>query len=163
MSQLQSLRQRWQQLAVRERNGLALAAALVLVLIFWKVLVAPAVHTLRTVEAQSQAVELELEKMQRLQQRARTLQGQPALSASVVEKMLQAYADKLGKDAELKVRGDQATLTLHNVAATTLAQWLSDDRAAPLRFSELHLERDGGGADVRWSGDVVFQLPAASR
>ena len=155
------LQARWAALAVRERRALLLAGAVVAAALGWSVLLGPALATLRGVPAQSQVLDTEIEHMQGLQARAQALQAQPALTAAVLEKLLQARAAVLGKDATLQLHGDQATLTLLRVPAQNLSQWLADARGEQLHPSELHLQREGDAADVRWSGTMVFRLPLA--
>lgn len=163
MKAFDKLAQRWASLAARERQALVLAAVLLLALALWSGLLGPALRTLREAPAQTQALDAELEHMQRLQLRAQALQSQPALAPSVAEQLLRSYAAALGKDATLQLHGDQATLTLVRVPAQNLSQWLADARADQLASGEVHLQSEGSAADVRWSGSLVFQLPAVGR
>lgn len=153
------LKARWAALAARERRALSLAGVVLVAALVWSVLLGPAVATLRAASAKNQALDAELERMQMLQARALALQAQPALAASVVEKLLQSYVATLGKDATLQMQGDQATVTLVGVPAQNLSQWLADARGEKLRPSALHLQREGSAADIRWNGSMVFKMP----
>lgn len=161
MSTLNLLKARWASLALRERRALLAAAVLLLGVLVWQVLLGPALQTLRSARTTMQRLDAEVERMQSLQARAQALQAQPALTASAVEHLLQRDLAALGKAATLQLQGDQATLTLTQVPAIALAQWLADARAEKLHPAELHLQRDGSAAEVRWSGTMVFLLPSS--
>ena len=163
MAWQKTLQARWAALAARERRGLAIAALVVALAMFWGVLVAPALRTLKSVEPQRAALAAELEHMQALQVRATQLQAKPALVPKDSLKNLQAAANALGKNATLQVLGEQATLSLKQVSAQDLAQWLAPQSALGLSPVEAHLQRDAGTALPVWSGTLVFQLPPATR
>jgi general secretion pathway protein M len=151
---------RWAALGVREQRSLTLAAAVLGLALFWSVLLAPALRTLKSVDAQNAVLGKELERMQALQTRARALQAQPALAPKESLKALQTAATGLGKNAVLQVVGEQATLTLKQVSATALAQWLTPQAGAGLSPLEARLQREGSSTEPLWSGTLVFRLPA---
>ena len=163
MAWQKTLQTRWAALAAREQRGLSVAALVVVLAIFWGLLVAPALRTLKSLEPQRAALATELEHMQALQLRATQLQAKPALIPKDALKTLQAAATALGKNATLQVLGEQATLSLKQVSAPDLAQWLAPQSASGLSPVEAHLQRDAGSASPMWSGTLVFQLPPAAR
>jgi general secretion pathway protein M len=163
MAWQKTLQVRWAALAARERRGLAVAALVVVAAVIWGILLAPALRTLRGVEPQRAALAAELERMQALQTRAAQLQAKPALIPKDSLKTLQSAANALGKNATLQVLGEQATLSLKQVSAQDLAQWLAPQSASGLNPVEAHLQRDAGSALPLWTGTLVFQLPPAAR
>lgn len=157
-----NIKTRWAAMGAREQRGLRLAAAVLVLALVWSVLLAPALRTLKNVDAQNTLLGKELERMQALQTRARALQAQPALAPKESLKALQTAATALGKSAVLQVAGEQATLTLKQVGASALAQWLTPQAGAGLSPFEAHLQREGSSAEPLWSGTLVFRLPAGA-
>lgn len=153
---------RWAAMATRERQGLTLAACLVGAALVWGVLVAPALRTLKSVNAQSVALGAEQERMAALQARAKALQTQPVVAPQDALRALQAAAAGVGKNASLQVVGEHATLTLKQVSSATMAQWLSPQPGLSLSPLEVHVQREAGAAEALWSGTLVFRLPANS-
>jgi general secretion pathway protein M len=156
---LQPLLAKWAGMAPREQRGVRLAALLVGVALVWTVLLAPALRTLQKAPAQHQALDAELERMLRLQLRARALQSQTAVSAAEALNALQTSIAQLGNGATVRVLGDQVTLTLQQVGAKELAQWLTQPGASlQVQPAEVHLQRDAQGKPS-WSGTLTFTLP----
>jgi general secretion pathway protein M len=153
------LKARWQALAPREQRGLGLAAVLVGLALLWSVALAPALRTLRGVEAQNIQLGTTAERMQALQARAKLLQAKPLTPPGDTLKALQAATTALGKQATLQVLGEQATVTVRQASALSLANWLAPEAGAVLSPSEAHLQRDAGSAEALWSGTLVFRLP----
>ena len=156
------LQARWAALGAREQRSLTLAAAVLGLALVWSVLLAPALRTLKSVDAQNAVLGKELERMQALQTRAKALQAQPALAPKEALQTLQTAATALGKSAVLQVVGEQATLTLKQISAPALAQWLTPQAGAGLSPFEAHLQREGSKAEPLWSGTLVFRLPAGN-
>lgn len=159
MAWQQVLTARWQALAVREQRAVALAAALVGAALVWSVALAPALRTLKNADTQSAQLSLTAERMQALQARARQLQAQPLAAPTDTLNALQAATAALGKTASLQVLGEQATLTLRQASAQSLAAWFSPEAGSGLSPTEAHLQRDGGATPALWSGTLVFRLP----
>jgi general secretion pathway protein M len=153
---------RWAALAARERQGLTIAAWVVGAALVWGVLIAPAVRTLKSVDAQSTALSAELERMAALQARAKALQSQPVMAAQDALKALQSAVAGVGKNASLQVSGELATLTLKQVSSATMAQWLGPQPGLSLSPFEVRVQRDLGAAEALWSGTLVFRLPGNS-
>jgi general secretion pathway protein M len=153
------LKARWAALGAREQRALRLASAVVLAALLWLVLLAPALRTLKSAEAQNLQLSTELEHMQALQLRAKTLRATPALSAQETLLALQSASNALGKSAELQVVGEQATLRFKQLSTEALAQWLRPPPESGQSPAEAQLQRDA--ATALWSGSMVFQLPTA--
>ncbi len=150
---------RWQALALREQRGLGIASALVLASLVWSVALAPALRTLKGVEAQNMQLGITAERMQALQARAKLLQAKPLATPANTLRALQSATTALGKVASLQVLGEQATVTLRQISASALAAWLSPETGVGLSPSEVHLQRDANSAEPQWSGTLVFRLP----
>ena len=159
----------WARLGARERRLVALAATVVGLALLWWLLLAPALHTLRSAHTQHAKLDAQLQHMQALASEAQQLQAQPRTSPEDAARALQASVTAtLGAGAKLALSGDRATLTLQGVQADALANWLAqarnNARAVP---QEAHLTRSanprqGNGAPtptVRWDGTLVLSLP----
>lgn len=153
------LQARWRTLAPRERNGVAIAASVVGVLLLWLVALQPAWRTLREVPAQVDALEAQLQQMQRLAGETRELRAQPVVSSSQAEAALRASTERLGSGAKLTLQGDRATVQLSGVQGPALAAWLAETRsAARARPVEAALTRGATG----FNGTVVLALGGRS-
>lgn len=151
-SQLQA---RWRQLARRERRLVTAMVVVIGLVLLWWVAVAPAWTTLRETPAQLDAVELQLQQMQRLAAESRELRGLPAVKRSQAEDALRGATERLGPNAKLALQGDRAILTLSGVPGDALVAWLGEVRsAARARPDEAKLSRGAGG----YSGSVVLSL-----
>ena len=170
-----ALATRWAQLAERERRMALVAIILVGAAMLWWLGLAPALRSLRGVDARHQQIDSQLQQMQTLQAQAKTLQAQPKLSHEEAVRALEASVKQgLGPSARLQVAGERATVTLKGVGADALAQWLTqarvNARAAP---SEARLVRSASvGAPTSpntapspsinaatWDGTLVMSLP----
>jgi general secretion pathway protein M len=160
MAWQQPLKTRWAALGAREQRGIALAAGVLGAALVWSVALAPALRTLKTAEAQSAQLGATTERMQALQARARLLQAQPATAPQDALKTLQSATNLLGKSASLQVVGEQATLSLKQVSAASLAPWLTPAAGGSPSPAEAHLQRDAGSTEPLWSGILVFRMPA---
>lgn len=159
MSWRTGLLQRWQAASRRDRRGLALALAVVLAALLWLAL-APALATLRSVAAQRDALEAQLQVMLRLQAQAKALQAQPRVAVEEARRLLEASLKPLGASAHMALAGEQASVTFKGIAPEALLQWLAqvrlNARALPL---QAHLQRNAGGG---WDGTLVLTLNARS-
>lgn len=168
-SSASALQAAWNKLAPREQTLVSAAAAVVGLALLWWLLLAPALHTLRSAHTQHAKLDAQLQHMQALASEAQQLQAQPRTSPEEAARALQASVTAtLGAGAKLALSGDRATLTLQGVQADALATWLAqarnNARAVP---QEAHLTRSanprqGNGAPtptVRWDGTLVLSLP----
>lgn len=151
-------RARWRALAPRERRGLATAAVLLGVFVLWLVAVQPAWRTLRSAPAQIDALDLQLQQMQRLAAEARDLRATPPVAPAQAAEALRGATQALGERARLTLQGDRAVVSLTGVAGDRLAAWLAEARsAARARPVEAQLTRGAQG----YSGSVVLTLGGA--
>lgn len=161
-SLVSGLGRRWQQLAPREKSTLRLGAGVVVVLALWTLLLAPAWHTLQRAQGQHRVLDAELQTMQRLRDAALALQDEPLRSRDAMVQALQRTLQPLGTSAQLQVSGTQATLTLRQIPAGLLADWLIQSRAqARMQPDEIRLARATSAAAAVWSGTLVYTLPPA--
>ncbi|MBE7366772.1 type II secretion system protein GspM [Ramlibacter pallidus] len=157
---VQDLRTRWAGLAPREQALVTAAAGLVVLALLWWILLGPALATLRSAEAQHRVLDQQVLQMRRLQAQARTMQAQPKQNPDEAMRQLEAaIRQQLGVSARYSIAGERVTVTLANVPAPALAQWLtqvrSNARAIP---GEAKLARNPAGG---WDGTLVLTLPAA--
>jgi general secretion pathway protein M len=155
----QQLQAHWATLAPRERALVGGAAAIVVLALAWWILLGPAIATLRGAEAQHRALDAQVAQMQRLAAQAKAMQALPRQNPDEAMRQLEAaIREQLGTGARYSVAGDRVTLTLVNVPAAALAQWLAqvrtNARAIP---GEAKLTRNATGG---WDGSVVLALPA---
>lgn len=155
----QLLRQRWAALAPREQALVAGAGALVALALLWWILLAPAIATLRSADAQHRSLGAQLQQMRRLQAQAQAMQAQPRQSRDDAMRQLEtAIRQHLGVTARYTIAGERVTVTLANAPAAGLAQWLSDVRTnAHALPGEARLTRNANGG---WDGTLVVTLPA---
>lgn len=126
---LRQFQARWRALDAREQTLATSAVLLVGLALVWWLLVAPPLRTLRTAEAQQRSLDVQLQKMQALQAQAQALQTQTKLGRDEAVRALEASVkQRLGVAGQLAVVGDRATVTLRNVPADALAQWLAQAR-----------------------------------
>lgn len=146
---------RWQALGTRERGALQIAGAILLALLVWSLAVQPAWRTLKSAPAQLEALELQLQDMQRLAQETRELREQPAVPAAQATQALQAATSHLGNGVRLSLNGDRATLSFDGLNTEQLQGWLGEVRsAARARPVEAQLQRGAKG----YAGTIVLAL-----
>lgn len=150
----QAVKAAWAARTGRERQALALAAAVIGAYLLWAVALAPALGTLRQAPAQRAALERQMEHMQALAAEAQALRATPPLAAAQAQALLTAAVVRLGDKARLMLQGDRAVLTLNGLDGTQLALWLADVRAAArVRVIEAQLNRTPQGG---YTGSVVL-------
>ena len=165
MNALNSLRThavaRWQALTPREQRSLSLLGALLALLLFWSVAIAPALNTLRDSDSRRAQIGQEHAHMLALQAQAKALQTRTPLSREEALRQLQSLTPS--PSIQLTTQGDRVSVQLKAVSASTLAQWLAQARqhaqALPL---EAHLTRNTAGPGqnlVLWDGHLVLSLP----
>jgi general secretion pathway protein M len=157
-----TLKARWLALAPREQRGLTLAATALLAALVWSVLLAPALRALRSATSQHAQLDAKMEHMLAMQTRVKTLQSKPVVSRQDVMTALRSAAEQLGKGATLQVAGDQATVTVKQLSAQSLAPWFAPVSAAGLSPTDVHLQRSPGTGEPLWTGVLVFRLPAGA-
>ena len=145
----------WRARAPRERR-IATAGVLALtVLIVWLLFVQPAWRTLRAAPAQLDALEVQLQQLQRLAAESQSLKGAAPVTSAQAGLALKAATDRLGDKARLTLLGDRATLTLTGANTEALRGWLQEARsAARVRPVDAQLTRGAQG----YSGTIVVSL-----
>jgi general secretion pathway protein M len=145
--------QRWAALPARERMGAGLAAVAIGVLLVWWIGVAPALRALRETPAQIDALDAQLQSMQRMALEARELRGAAPVPANQAALALKSATDRLGDKGRIAVQNDRATLTLSGVTGEALRAWLTEARSgARARPIEAQLTRGPQG----YAGTIVL-------
>lgn len=160
MSALTSLRaqaaSRWQALNPREQRSMSVLAALLAVLIFWSLAIAPALNTLRDSDNRRALIGQQQANMLALQAQAQALQTRTPLARDEALRNLQGLTP--GAQMQLNVQGDRVTVQLKAVPAATLANWLAQARSQAQALPvEAHLTR--GSTAMTWDGSLVLSLP----
>ena len=153
---LAQARTRWSRLARRERQWVSAACALVALALLWALAVQPAWRTLRDAPALIDAVDLQLQQMQRMAAETRELRALPPVRQAQAIDALRGATERLGPSAKLSLVGDRATVSFDAVAGDALAAWLGEVRsAARARPDEARLSRTPAG---RYSGSITLGL-----
>lgn len=161
-SALEPLRARWIRLPGREKNGIRLAGLLVLAFLLWQFSIGPSLATLRSSNAQSKALGLQLQAMQAMQVQAQAVQKQPPLGFDeAVRALTAATKQTLGASAQLVLAGDRASITVKEASPDALAEWLAQARLnARSALIEARLVRASTPGGPVWNGVLVMGLPA---
>jgi general secretion pathway protein M len=155
---LAPLRARWQGLALRERRLLMLGAVLLLAFLLWLLAVQPALRTIGTAPAQLDALDGQLQTMQRSASEATQLRAAPPVNAAQAQAALKTATDRLGDRGKLALQGDRAVLTLKDVGTGALTDLLAEARSgARARPVEATLSRGAQG----YSGSLVLAIGGA--
>lgn len=156
---LATLRARWAALAPRERQGLALAAAVLAAYLLWAQAIAPAWRTLRSAPAQADALGAQWQQMQAQAAEAARLRAVPPVPLDQAQAALAAATERLGAPGKLSLQGERALLTLKGASGAQLAAWLAEARAgARARVVEATLTQ---GAPGLYDGSLTLALGAA--
>lgn len=149
----------WRTRAPRERLALGLAGSVVGLFLVWLVFVQPAWRTLREAPPRLDALDAQLQQMQRLAAESQGLRGVAAVPQAQAAAALKAATDRLGDKGRLSLQGDRASLTLNGASPEALRGWLLEVRsAARVRPTEAQLSRGPQG----YSGTIVVQLSTGS-
>lgn len=152
------LRERYRTLAPRERLLVALAAGVLLFYAVWSAAVQPALRTVREAPARLEALEAQLQDIQRLAGESRALRNATPVSAAQSGAALRAATERLGGAGRIALLSDRATLTLTQVHGDALQSWLNEARtAARARVVDAQLTRNAQG----YSGSIVVSFGAA--
>jgi general secretion pathway protein M len=126
---LAPLSERWRALTPRDRNMVALAGVVLCLFLVWTLALQPALRTLSSAPAELDALDLELQTMQRLATESTELRAAPAVTAAQAVASLQAATAALGEQGKLSLQGERAVLTLSGVGTAALGEWLAAARA----------------------------------
>jgi general secretion pathway protein M len=147
---------RWQALGARERLVARVALVLIVLGLIWAVALAPALRTLREAPAQLDALDAQLQAIQRQAAEVPELRAAPPVATAQALEALKSATDRLGAKGKLNVQGDRVVLTLTGASGETLRAWLNEARSgARARPLEAQLTRGPEG----YSGSVVLALP----
>lgn len=150
----------WRARAPRERLLIGVAASAVAALLLWTVALQPALRTLRAAPAQIDALDAQLQEMQRLAGEVRELRATPPVSTEQSAAAARASVERLGAKARLVQQGDRVVVTLDTVSTPVLRDLLQELRqGARTRPLEATLTRTPQG----FSGTLVLALPGAAR
>lgn len=145
----------WAARNPRERRLLLAGAAVLGAALLWLAF-APALRTLKAAPQQLEALELQLQSMQRLAGEAQALRATVPVPPEQARAALQGTAGRLGDAARLTLQGERAVLTLTSLPAEQLTAWLAEARInARARVVESQLQRTPQGG---YSGTVVLAL-----
>jgi general secretion pathway protein M len=150
-----------QGLPARQQKALRLAAWVVGVALLWWVALAPAVSTLRQARAQHIELDKSLGRMQEMAASAeiiRTQNAAPVPAPEVARQALEQATSGLGAGAQLAQQGDRVTVTLREIPAATLAQWLQQVRVNA-RVVPVQVQLQRSGNNPSWTGQVVLGGP----
>lgn len=150
----------WRSRAKRERQAVVLVAAVIGLFIVWSLFVQPAWRTAREAPAQLDALEAQLQQMQRVAAESRGLRSTAPVGSAQAGIALKAASDRLGDKARLNLQNDRAILTLTGgVTPEALRAWLSEARAgARARPIEAQLQRGPNG----YTGTLTVSFGGAS-
>lgn len=151
----------WDGLGAREKRLVLSALALVALALVWWIAIGPALQTLRGAAEAHRSLDTQVQQMKALAAQAQALQSQPKANPDESLRALEAATtQRLGTGARLTVVGDRATLTLRNVPADALSQWLAQARInARALPSEARLVRNPAPGSASWDGTLVLNLP----
>ena len=137
-----------------------LVAAVIGLFIVWSLFVQPAWRTAREAPAQLDALEAQLQQMQRVAAESRGLRSTAPVGSAQAGIALKAASDRLGDKARLNLQNDRAILTLTGgVTPEALRAWLSEARAgARARPIEAQLQRGPNG----YTGTLTVSFGGAS-
>ncbi len=150
---------RWQALRPREQRGLSLLGALLAVLLFWLIAIAPALNTLRDSDHRRAQIGQQHAHMLALQAQAQALQTRTPISRDEALRNLQGLTPS--EQIQLNVQGDRVMVQLKAVPAAALASWLTQARSQAQALPvEAHLTRSNTA--MTWDGSLVMSLPSRS-
>ncbi len=150
---------RWQALSPREQRGFSLLGALLAVLLFWLIAIAPALNTLRGSDHRRAQIGQQHAHMLALQAQAQALQTRTPISREEALRNLQGLTP--GAQMQLNVQGDRVMVQLKAVPAAALASWLTQARSQAQALPvEAHLTRSNTA--MTWDGSLVMSLPSRS-
>ena len=152
--------------APRERQALFAMAWVLGLALLWSVGIAPAWRTLKEAPVQQTKLAPQLQTMRAQAAQAQTLKTAKASQPKRDENLralMAATQRHLGPQTAPQIQGEQATVFLQSVPATSLAAWLEDVRInARLTPTDVRLTRQATvpnkatSTEAKWSGTVVL-------
>ncbi len=148
----------WRALSARDRQLAVLIIVVLSLLLTWLLALQPALATLRRAPTEMDALEAQLQTMQRLAAETTELRATPPVNADQAQQALQSATQRLGDKAKLNLQGDRAVLTVNGIGTEALRAWLTEARSgARARPLEANLMRSGAG----YSGTLVVAVGGA--
>lgn len=149
----------WRTLAARERRLVAVAIVVLAFGGLWVTALQPAWRTLSRAPAELDALEAQLQTMQRLAAEAQVLRAAPPVTLDQATAALKSATERLGGKGKLVLQGERAVLTLSGIGTGALRDWLAEARAgARARPLETNLTRGAAG----YSGTLVLSIGGGS-
>lgn len=159
----QPIQQLWSQRTPRERLGLQVAGAFLIVLLVWKWSVAPALHVWREAPVKQAQIQATTQRMLSLQSQASTLKNTPQMDRAESLNILQDPKFNLGPDTQFTPLGDQVKLKLKAAPAKALAEWLiharQQARSVLLEADLVQTPNSTPETGIRWQGTLTLRLP----
>ncbi len=154
-SALAPLQAWWRALSARDRSWATAGMLLLGLFIVWGLAVQPAWRTIAAAPAELDALDAQLQAMQRLAAESAELRATPPVNTEQASAALQAATQRLGDKARLTLQGDRAVLTLNGAGTLQLRGWLAEARSgARARPLEVKLARGAQG----FSGTLVVAI-----
>jgi general secretion pathway protein M len=169
MSALQPLQTWWQGLASRERWAIGAAGSVVVAALVWVLMIQPPLQLLRQSAHLHAKADAALAHMQGLASLAQQHRAGARIGTDDAIKALDTLVKaQLGSGSGLTVVGDQATVTLRNVPAGQLVDFLRDARTQARALpSQVQLTRPNAAnapvGTVLWDGKMVLSLHSMSQ
>jgi general secretion pathway protein M len=149
---------RWQGMPARERLGATIALLVLGAWLVWLFAIQPALRTTREAPAQIDALDTQLQAMQRMAAESRELRGASPVPVGQSIAALTSATERLGDKGRISIQGDRATLALTGVTSDKLRAWLSEARSgARARPVDVQLTRGPQG----YAGTVIVTLAGA--
>lgn len=157
-------RKHFQSLPEKDRKLIPFLAFVLLTSLLWFWNIAPALKTYQEAPLQLAQLERQTEHLKALQAQALALQKAPRMKVQDAGAVLQQTAsDILGNGGKLKLEDSRATITLNNVSAETLAQFLAAARNQAMALPiEAKLQKSQSGSVEIWRGTLILNLPTQS-
>jgi general secretion pathway protein M len=148
----------WRTLSLRDRQLALFGGAVLVLFLVWWLALQPALATLRRAPLEMDALEAQLQTMQRLAAETAELRATPPVNPDQAQAALTAATERLGAKGKLSLQGDRAVLTINGAGTEALRGWLAEARSgARARPLEANLMRSGEG----YSGTLVLAVGGA--
>lgn len=145
----------WRALSARDRSLATTGMVLLGLFVVWWLAVQPAWRIIAAAPAELDALDTQLQAMQRLAAESAELRATPPVNSDQASAALQAATQRLGDKARLTLQGDRAVLTLNGAGTMQLRGWLAEARSgARARPVEVKLARGAQG----FSGTLVVAI-----
>ncbi|MES2280970.1 MAG: type II secretion system protein GspM [Pseudomonadota bacterium] len=165
----------WQSRSSNEKALVSVTVLLVILLLFWRVLIGPALSTVLNAKAKHAALDVQIQQMKELQNQARVIQLKPKLGPEQTKLVLESLTQQhFGSDGQVRATGDQVAVVFRNATGEAIAQWLLQARLkANALPGEAHLNRNAplsipansvnnAAQSATWDGAFLMNLREGS-